>query len=57
MDLSRRFFIGSALSFTAFSGCRVFRAPGGLFSGAPKLKFGVVSDMIQRIFSRGVFTC
>ncbi len=45
MDLSRRFFIGSALSFTAFSGCRVFRAPGGLFSGAPKLKFGVVSDI------------
>ena len=45
MDLSRRFFIGSALSFTAFSGCRIFRLPGGSSSGVPKLKFGVVSDI------------
>ena len=46
MDWSRRGFIGGALSFGAFSGCRAFRAPSGLFSGVgAKLTLGVISDI------------
>ena len=46
MDLSRRNFIGGALSFGALAGCRAFRAPAGMFSGdGAKLVLGVVSDI------------
>ena len=46
MDLSRRSFLGGALSLGALSGCRAFRAPAGLFSGdGAKLVLGVVSDI------------
>ena len=42
--ISRRWFIGGAASFGAFGGCR-FLQRGGLASGVPKLRFGVVSDI------------
>ena len=43
MDVSRRFFIGGAASFTALTGCRMF---SGLASGGkPNLVFGVLSDI------------
>lgn len=46
MNISRRFFIGSAASFGAFGGSRCFAAPVGVVSaGNPNLKFGVVSDI------------
>lgn len=46
MDLSRRNFIGGALSFGALAGCRAFRAPAGMFSGdGARLVLGVVSDL------------
>lgn len=46
MNISRRWFIGSAAASVAFGGCRFFSAPSGLFSsGKPKMSFGVVSDV------------
>ena len=42
--ISRRFFIGGAASLGALGGCRLFRG-SGFASGAPRLKFGVVSDI------------
>ena len=46
MEFTRRSFIGGALSFGAFAGCRAFRAPAGMFSGdGAKLVLGVVSDI------------
>ena len=42
--ISRRWFIGGAASFGAFGGCRLFTG-GGFASGAPNLRFGVVSDI------------
>ena len=44
--VSRRAFIGGAASLGALSGCRLFRAPTGLFAGAgAKLTLGIVSDI------------
>ena len=46
MAVSRRSFIGGALSLGAFAGCRAFRAPAGLFAdGTPGLVLGVISDI------------
>ena len=49
MNLSRRqFFIGGAAAtgvFGAFGGNRFFAAAGFKAGGAPKLRFGVVSDI------------
>jgi predicted phosphodiesterase len=46
MNISRRWFIGSAAASLAFGGCRFFSAPAGLYSsGVPKMSFGVVSDV------------
>ena len=46
MELSRRNFIGGALSFGALAGCRAFQAPAGMFSGdGAKLVLGVISDI------------
>ncbi len=46
MDVSRRFFIGGAASFTALTGCRLFRDEKGAFGGGrPNLTFGVLSDI------------
>ena len=48
MNISRRqFFIGGAAfgALGAFSGCRFFTSGGTSAAGAPKLKFGVVSDI------------
>ena len=48
MNISRRqFFIGGAAfgALGAFSGCRFFASNGTSAAGAPKLKFGVVSDI------------
>jgi len=42
---SRRWFIGGAAAFGAFSGCRFMRAPHDFASGRPNLRFGVVSDI------------
>ncbi len=44
MNISRRFFIGGAASLGAFGGCRLITG-SGFASGAPKLRFGVVSDI------------
>jgi len=41
---SRRWFIGGMASFGAFGGCRFFTGRG-FASGAPNLRFGVVSDI------------
>ena len=44
--LTRRFFIGSALSFGAFGGCRFLTVPSGsASSGTPNLTFGMLSDI------------
>lgn len=43
--ISRRFFIGSAASFGALAGCRLFACHDFCAGGAPNLKFGVVSDV------------
>ncbi len=44
--LSRREFIGGAASLGALAGCRAFRAPNGLLSGAgANLTLGVISDI------------
>jgi len=45
MNISRRWFIGGAASFGALSGCRVLSGSGFAGSGAPRLTFGVVSDI------------
>ena len=49
MDMTRRrFFIGglsAAGSFGAFGGCRFFSVAGFNAGGAPKIRFGVVSDI------------
>ena len=46
MNLSRRqFFIGGAAAFGAFGGCRFFCSANYKAGGAPKLRFGVVSDI------------
>lgn len=46
MKLSRRFFIGGAVSFGAFAGNRFVKAAPGTFLGKkPNLTFGVVSDI------------
>ena len=46
MNLSRRWFIGGAVSALAFGGCRMFSAPVGKYSsGKRKLSFGVISDV------------
>ena len=42
--ISRRWFIGGAASFGAFGGCRFFSGDD-VASGAPRLRFGVVSDI------------
>ena len=44
VNISRRWFIGGAVSFGAFQGCRFLPSALGL-SGAPRLRFGVVSDI------------
>ena len=43
-SVSRRWFIGGAASFGAFGGCRAFTG-SGFASGAPNMRFGVVSDI------------
>ena len=44
--LTRRTFLGGALSFGALAGCRAFRAPAGLLSGdGANLTLGVISDI------------
>ena len=43
-SLSRRWFIGGAASFGALGGCRLF-CGRGFASDAPRLRFGVVSDI------------
>ena len=43
-NITRRWFIGSGVSFGAFGGCR-FLCGSGDSSGAPNVKFGVVSDI------------
>ena len=45
MNISRRWFIGGAASFGAFAGCRAVSGSGLVSSGAPRLTFGVVSDI------------
>lgn len=46
MNLSRRWFIGGAVSALAFGGCKMFTAPIGKYSsGKRKLSFGVISDV------------
>ena len=50
VDISRRFFIGGAVSFGAFAGCRFFESHDFRAGGSPNLKFGVVSDIhIMRV--------
>ena len=44
VNVSRRWFIGGAASFGAFGGCRFFTG-SGFASGAPNVRFGVVSDI------------
>ena len=43
--LTRRFFIGGAASFGAFSGCRFFESHDSRRGETPSLRFGVVSDI------------
>ena len=50
--VSRRWFIGGALSFGAFGGCRFFECRGFKAGGTPNLKFGVVSDVHVQYLSR-----
>ena len=45
MNVSRRFFIGGAMSFGAFGGCRFFENHDFRAGGTPNVKFGVVSDI------------
>ena len=46
MAVSRRSFLGGAFSLGALSGCRVFTAPTGFFSGSgANLTLGVISDL------------
>lgn len=46
LDLSRRSFLGGALSLGALAGCRAFRAPAGAFAqDQARLVLGVVSDI------------
>ena len=52
VNVSRRWFIGGAASFDAFGGCRFFEDATGASRGAPKLTFGVVSDIHIRYVSR-----
>ncbi len=52
MNVSRRFFIGGAFgALGALSGCRIFT--GTCCDGAPKLRFGVVSDVHVRLSNDG----
>lgn len=45
-QLSRRSFLGGALSFGALAGCNVFRAPAGVMAGdGARLVLGVISDI------------
>lgn len=44
MNISRRFFIAGAASFGAFGGNRFLNAASFMPTGAPRLRFGVVSD-------------
>ena len=52
MDVSRRWFIGGALSLGAFGGCRFFECHDFKAGGKPNLTFGVVSDIHVRYVSR-----
>ena len=45
MNISRRWFIGGASSFGALAGCRAISGSGYSLMGAPRLTFGVVSDI------------
>ena len=46
MGLSRRSFLGGALSLGALAGCRAFRSPAGALSGdGARLVFGAISDI------------
>lgn len=52
--ITRRFFIGGAAAFGAFSGCRFFRVGADACSGdIPRLRFGVVSD-VHICFGRNI---
>ena len=53
MNVSRRFFIGSAASFGALGGCRLFTSNGYRDGGTPNLRFGVVSDIHIREVNKG----
>ena len=44
-DISRRWFIGGAASFGAFSGCRFFESRDFCAGGRPNLVLGVLSDI------------
>ena len=45
-QLSRRSFLGGALSFGALAGCNVFRAPAGVMAGdGARRVLGVISDL------------
>ena len=45
MNVSRRWFIGGAVSFGALGGCRLLDGSGFDSSGRPALRLGVVSDI------------
>lgn len=49
-NVSRRWFIGGLASAGAFGGCGIFRADASKYaSGAPRLKFGVISDVHLKV--------